>query len=1107
MRTPKSRRALAAWTAAALLATMVATTPTAAQAQPAPTQAVPAPLGAAAAIAQAKATGKPVVADALTMANSQTIANPNGTLTSSNAMRPVRTRRGDTWVNLDPTLSRRADGRFSTAATPSGVSLSGGGDQPMAILSNKAQTVSLTFPAPLPAPTVSGHTATYANVFPDVDLVVNATKHGDFSHTLVVKTAGAAKNPRLKSLRIGVTSPGLSTTANQDSSLTLTDAAGRAAYTAPPALMWDSTPPPAEATAATNPSPELTDIAGGSPLDAKTGMAMRSTATAAGMAARTAPVTVTADRDAITLVPNESMLTDPNTVFPVMIDPTFVPNYWSQYAADWTQVQSGKPDYKGWHQTGPAQIGYCGWPGPAPDYCNGIDDVRSYFQWGIQGFHGTAIYSAKAIFTPTYAINCNSGVHLDWTNAIGADTSWNTMPGAIETLAALPTCNGLSYDVKAQVVKAVNNRSNVATFRLRAANEDTTDGWKKFQQDNATLEVTWDVKPVTPNSPYTSPIMPCTNATPYPGIGKTDVTLSLQTSNASDNVSKPLDVVFTVKKLGTSQVITKTTTVAASNRAVVVLPYTQFTDGDYTWSATATDGWLTSGPSTTCTFHVDTSKPGAPTIASTDYPNAAAGKPMRTPGNFTFSAGPGNPAPAKYRYQLSGGTPVTVNATNGTWSGPITATRITGHTLTVQALNSVGTVGPTATWTIVPSPLATPDPTGDLSGDGKPDILTIGGTAGTAPGLWLTPGNGGNQLLTPYNIGIRGTGLSTSSGKPADWNNTLLTSGYFSESGLNDLMAVLPNGDILIYTVPGDGSALPTHDVNTVQGIASDTLYDPNFTPVKPANNITIKQIVTMGHLPQDTAAGTVGPEFPDLFAVVDNAGSYQLWWFEHLDGIGNYQMPAVVLDSTINWSTKTISGTTRAGKPALVVRDKTTGQVDLYSTNCTIDCANTNWFTDATKTVARPAASALNATNTPVVTSSDTNNDTHPDLWGISATGAASYGAGTSTGTFAAPAAAGTVIPPVTANLRPMGAVNFRNPATNQDETHVYAANAAGQLLDYQKMPSGILGPPTIIGTAGWNAFTPFGIVDWNHDGYPDLLTRHDTFCTEDVFLGSATG
>ncbi|MGH3863518.1 hypothetical protein [Actinokineospora sp.] len=219
MRTPKSRRALAAWTAAALL-TAVTTTSTAAQAQTVPNPATGsvAPLGAAAAIARAKATGQPVVADALTTANSQTVANPNGTLTSTNAMRPVRTRRGDGWVNLDATLSRGVDGRLTTAATPSGVSLSGGGNQPLAILSNKAEQVSLTFPAPLPAPTVSGHTATYANVFPDVDLVVNAGKQGDFSHTLVVKSAAAARNPQLKSVRIGVSSPGLATRANNEQS-------------------------------------------------------------------------------------------------------------------------------------------------------------------------------------------------------------------------------------------------------------------------------------------------------------------------------------------------------------------------------------------------------------------------------------------------------------------------------------------------------------------------------------------------------------------------------------------------------------------------------------------------------------------------------------------------------------------------------------------------------------------------------------------------------------------------------------------------------------------------------------------------------------------------
>jgi hypothetical protein len=462
----------------------------------------------------------------------------------------------------------------------------------------------------------------------------------------------------------------------------------------------------------------------------------------------------------------------------------------------------------------------------------------------------------------------------------------------------------------------------------------------------------------------------------------------------------------------------------------------------------------------------------------------------------------GSSTPAAYRYQINSGIPVTVTPINGSWSGTVTLTRIGPNTLTVQALSAAGTPGPTAQRALLATAPASPDPNGDLTGDGHPDLLTVGDTTGTAPGLWLTPGDGTGHLTTPTNVGIRGTAQSTVIGTPNDWDNTLITTGAFTGDGLQDILAVAPDGTVSIYTSPGDGSAL-TLATGTINPLSGGAFLDTNWEPLPgPGADETIAQLVSLGHLPEDTLP-SAGSAYPDLIAVVD----HQLWWLEHGNGLGNYQTAAVLLDSTTDWSTKIIAGTTNHGQPALLVRDNATGRLDLYSTGCTSNCANVNWFTDATHTVAKAASSALAAANAPGILSNDTNNDTNPDLWKIAPTGTASYVAGSSTATFGSLASAGTVIPPAHGNLVPMGAVNWTNPQTRLPQTDLYAATPTGQLLDYQRLPSGILGPPTTIGATGWNQRTLFGVADWNHDTYPDILARNDSTGEELLYRGSPTG
>jgi hypothetical protein len=121
------------------------------------------------------------------------------------------------------------------------LTVSSGGPGPFVQLSRAGRSLSLSWPAPLPSPTVSGDTLTYADVLPGVDLRVVARVDG-FSEDIVVNSAAAAANPAVRSLVLGTSSSGLSVDAARDASggLEATDGSGVPVFTAAQPRMWDA---------------------------------------------------------------------------------------------------------------------------------------------------------------------------------------------------------------------------------------------------------------------------------------------------------------------------------------------------------------------------------------------------------------------------------------------------------------------------------------------------------------------------------------------------------------------------------------------------------------------------------------------------------------------------------------------------------------------------------------------------------------------------------------------------------------------------------------------------------------------------------------------------
>ncbi|MFD0568315.1 hypothetical protein ACFQ0T_02260 [Kitasatospora gansuensis] len=155
--------------------------------------------------AKAKSTGAAVTVDALTTQTSLTTANPNGTLSTTQHVQPVRTKKAERWVDLDPTLRQNPDGTLSPSVSTSPLSFSGGGSGPLATIATEdGKKLAIGSPFKLPKPTLDGATATYTSVLPDVDLQVSALPSGGWRDVVIVHTAAAAADPALRTLHFPV---------------------------------------------------------------------------------------------------------------------------------------------------------------------------------------------------------------------------------------------------------------------------------------------------------------------------------------------------------------------------------------------------------------------------------------------------------------------------------------------------------------------------------------------------------------------------------------------------------------------------------------------------------------------------------------------------------------------------------------------------------------------------------------------------------------------------------------------------------------------------------------------------------------------------------------
>ncbi|MFC0547875.1 LamG-like jellyroll fold domain-containing protein [Kutzneria chonburiensis] len=621
-----------------------------------------------AAAAQARTGGQAITVDSLTSETQQVVAQPKGGFELTANPQPVRTKQNDVWVPIDTTLHRGASGRFTPVATAYGtVTLSPGGEGPLVTTTSGHTTYSLSWPTPLPAPTVNGTTATYANVLPDVDLVASATTTGGFSEVLVVKNAQAAANPALASLKLPTTVANGHAEAGPHGGVTVIGSDGGNTLTAGTPFMWDSTTtvtPPQGKNAPRTPAgiqvhPDASDAAH------------------AGLAARSAPIQARPGDSDLTLVPDKRLLADKSTVFPVYIDPSFS---WhnptdNMSTPAYDEVKQGAPcTNTSYYNTLRGDIGLGvgvnGW-----DSCFGT--MRTYYQWQlpsvIWGAHIGNVgnqHGASVLATKVYSASCNSSTYnLHVAGSIGSGTAWSNQPGYggsldQQTVGPIGWCGGpgsipFGFNVTGAIAQSAAAHAGQITFAIAEDDAERTRSTAGFSRlsISPTLQIYFNRAPNTPGANQMSAFSGsdnagCATTTPYPYMGKTIVTNTpVLSANITDPDGDHLQATFKYWVDGSSNANTGTSedNLASGAVAGMHLPAsftTSLSNGQVVdWQAQVTDGQDTSGWSPVCHFIAEPTAPSAPSITSTDglYPSGGkVGALTGSPGRFTVASTGGN---------------------------------------------------------------------------------------------------------------------------------------------------------------------------------------------------------------------------------------------------------------------------------------------------------------------------------------------------------------------------------------------------------------------------------------------------------------------------------
>ncbi|MFJ2095208.1 LamG domain-containing protein [Streptomyces sp. NPDC087901] len=682
--------------------------------------------------ALAAETGERAAVDEATTDSSQVFANPDGTFTREMNAAPVRAREdGGKWAPIDTTLVRQADGSVRARNTTARLTFSGGGSgDGLVRLEDKGHELEFAWPTALPEPQLDGATATYAGVLPDVDLQLTALSSG-YTSVFVVKTAEAAKNPALATIRMSVFGEGLDITPTADGGFVARDADGSPVFESPAGRMWDSAGDTAPTTTASqlgrtadtadaqaDGAPEAT---GSDPLFDAGGELAPSEGPSSGDAVAELPLKL--NGTTLEITPDPAILHGEDTVFPLYIDPPTK----GIALGDWTALSSDGDKF--WEFSGDKGVGRCS--NYAGYLCSSSPYTqRLFFEYPLSSIHGKKILDATMEVYQAWTFTCDPHWYdlsrVD--KGISSSTTWSSRPGNVDLMGDRNVAYGrgslcdpsqpadwvrfsdnvgeeTNENLTTTLASYAANKTAQITFSLAAHDESDAGAWARFRND-AKLSVTYVSYPSKPTSygvQQGTTGRACNASTSTFATSATTPKM-LATVQSADGSNAQLRAMFEVWKAdgssrawyaaspGSAWVADNAPRNATSSTLPAQTDYRMRVKTQaYYMTDRGVSGVVDSAWSSWCYFRVDTDSPPPPVVSSADgvYKSAetdpAAGG-VGTTGKFTFTPADTNSAVAgiqsdvvSYKWKLN----------SGALSAPISVAKGAATTLTI-APNQAG---------------------------------------------------------------------------------------------------------------------------------------------------------------------------------------------------------------------------------------------------------------------------------------------------------------------------------------------------------------------------------------------------------------------------------